>query len=94
MVQDMPWIKMESSKKITAVKAKPKSARGHKHSSSRQEVIWLWLVSEWVPKAIINGVHYMDFAAQCEMLGGLKTLGVWLHHELLPYHSNNQTFFI
>lgn len=56
--QQMPWIKVESSKKVAAVQATPKSVRRRKPNSSSQEAIWLGPLSEGVPKAEINGVSH------------------------------------
>lgn len=39
MVEQMPWIKVKSSKKVAAVQAKLKLARGHKSNNSIQEAM-------------------------------------------------------
>lgn len=51
---------MGSSKKVTAVGAKPKPARWHTPRDPSGKSMWLWLLSQEIPKDETEGVSHED----------------------------------
>lgn len=57
----MPWIKMDSFKKVAAVQVKAKLAEMHK-ACAQAERIWLWLLSQGVLRIEMNSDTNGDLA--------------------------------